>query len=372
MYGLIGVGQCGGNLADEAIEMNIPSIAINYSERDLDSLENVVDKLQLVGSEGMDKERERAIELMKNNWELATSFVKKHMSAPSIEVIMVAFSTGGGSGSGISPILIELLQREMPNKTFVAVPVLPSKDEVIINQINTLNALEELSNLDVATFPIDNEKIKQKYGNISKNRLYKIVNQSFVKLLNELISYTEKHSKHGIIDKKDLLQIFNTKGIGIISETNIATISADNVIVLSSDGFAHVIQHSWEESIFSSIEMNKVVRAGIIFDAQERFMDYMDYNKIFNYFNNGMPLDLFEGNYTEEKGKVISILTGLSWINSRLKEIDELIEEKKSTITVSEEETYQSKNNTKDFTSKLTKRTKPKRSVSDILSKYQR
>lgn len=369
MFGIVGVGAAGGNIADEGMINGIPSIAINYSQKDLDSLVNVEDKLTLVGSEGVGKNRDNAIKLMSNNWELATTFIKNNMTTPSTEIIFIVFSTGGGSGSGISPILIDFLQNEMPDKVFVACPILPDTSEVLINQINSLSTFEQLSNLDICVLPIDNEKIRLTFGSISKNLIYKKTNQSFIKLLLNLISYTEKHSKNGIVDKRDLLQIFNTKGIGIISEVNIGSISN---LSLSQNDFTIKIQESWKKSIFSQIEYEQVLRAGIIFDGNESLMEYLRYDLLFDVFANGMPIDLFEGNYHDGSGKVISALTGLPWITTRLNHIESIIENKKLQVDLQMENSYQSKIAVNDFSSQLRKTTTKKKNAMDILSKYQR
>lgn len=372
MIGTIALGQCGGNIGDLFVEFDFPTVAINFSQSDLDSLENVENKMKLWGSEGCGKDRMLASQLMKNNWENTIDFIKQNFSSPSIEVLLVVYSTGGGSGSGLSSILLELLSTEMPDKVLVACPILPDLSESIINQANSLQALNELQQLDICVLPIDNEKVKSQNHITGKNRLYQIVNQKFVKLIYDLVSYTDKHSKHGVLDKKDLLQIFKTKGIGIIAETNLTSISNGNILDLSHQGFADKINESWENSIFTPIEYNSVMRAGVIFDGQESFMEYINHNLTFNIFKKGMPLDLFESYYSEQKGKVLSILTGLQWCNSRIKQIEELIENKTSSMTENEE-VYTPKTNMYDITTKLRQQNvRPKQSAMDILSKYQR
>lgn len=372
MIGVISLGQCGGNIGDLFVEYGFPAVAINYSSTDLMSLDNIENKLTLFGSEGCGKDRTLASQLMKNNWENTIDFIKRNFSSPSIEVLLVVFSTGGGSGSGISSLLLDLLSVELPEKVIVACPVIPDLSESVINQANSLQALNELQQLDICVLPIDNEKVKSQNHITGKNRLYQMVNQKFVKLIYELVSYTDKHSKHGVLDKKDLLQIFKTKGIGIIAETNLTSISNGNILDLSHQGFADKINESWDNSIFTQIEYSSVMRAGIIFDGQESFMEYINHNLTFNVFKKGTPLDLFESYYTEQKGKMLSILTGLQWCNSRIKQIEEIIENKTSSMTENEE-VYTPKTNMYDITTKLRQQNvKPKQSAIDILSKYQR
>jgi cell division GTPase FtsZ len=369
MLGIIGIGAAGGNIADEGAKRGIKSIALNYSSKDIESLQNVNDKLVFQGSEGVGKDRSLAIDLMQNNYETAINFVKEHMNTPSVEVIIVCFSGGGGTGSGSSPLLIDILRNELPEKIFVAAPIIPNLSEVIVNQLNTLSVFEELEDMDICILPIDNEKVKQQYSINSKSKLYEKANTEFVDLLIKTLSYTNKSSKNGIVDKKDLLQVFNTPGIGIISETTIGDISN---ITISEDEFTKKIKQSWEQSIFANIEYEQILRSSIIFDGQESLMQYLNFESLFDEFNN-MPIDLFEGNY-ENRGscKVISVLTGLSWITTRLQMIDKEIERKKEGVELDNSNKNKTKNRFKEFNSMIRKTNNTKTNVSDILSKYKR
>lgn len=373
MIAIIGLGGAGNQIADEASKLGFHAGAINFSQSDLDSAESVELKLKLVGSEGVGKNRDEAIRLMENNWELATNFIKDNFSHPSIKIIAFAFSTGGGSGSGVSPVLLDILTNEMTDKTFVAIPIIPDKSEVLVNQMNCLSTFEQLSSLNIAVFPIDNEKVKTNYNIVGKNKLYNVANNSVIELLKKIISYTERSSKNGNIDEKDLIQIFKTKGMGTISEVNVSTFKGE--VELSKESVAKTIQRSWDSSIFAPIEYNQVVRSGIIFDGQESFMEFLDYDLIFKKFNKGMPIDLFEGNYHDKTNvDVLSILTGLSWCTSRLSEIEYIIEEKRRNAELALDETnnqaYQS--NATSLSTKIRTDSKQKKSVLDILSKYKR
>jgi tubulin-like protein CetZ len=371
MISIVGLGGAGNQIANEASLRGFHSAVINFSQRDLDSADNVNLRLKLVGSEGVGKNREEAIRLMENNWEMAVSFIKDNFSHPSTEIIVFVFSTGGGSGSGISPVLLDILSSEMENKTFVAMPIIPDKSEVLVNQMNCLSTFEQLSQVNVSVFPIDNEKVKNKYQTIGKNNLYKKSNSVVVSFLEEILSYTEKHSKNGNLDQKDLLQIFNTKGIGLISKTDISSLTDGKI---SQTDVVKNIQDSWRDTIFADFEYNQVIRAGMIFDGQEALMDYLQYEKIFNRFNKGMPIDLFEGNYHDKDGTLISILTGLSWCKTRLNEIEHIIEEKRKNAENALEETDNQEytSSLSKFSTKLRSANKPRKPVGDILSKYKR
>jgi len=375
MIGVVGVGGCGGNIADEAANYNCAVAAINFSEKDLESLENIKAKLRLTGSDGVGRNRELAKSLFIDSHEVAINFVKEQFGSSAIDVVVVAFSTSGGSGSGIAPMLIDICHSVMPEKTFVAMPIIPDTTEADISQINCVKAFEELSRLDVAIFPIDNNKMRNKTPSVGKNRLYEAVNASAMGLLFKAYHYTEKHSKDGNFDKKDFINVLRTKGIGLISEVDFDT-TAKGTINISKEGIAQAVQKSWDDSIFAPIEYEQVVKASVIFDGDENHMKFLDYQAIFSKFESGMPIYLYDGNYHESTGKIMTVLTGLSWCVTRLSEIENLISNSQqkinSILSTTANQFYESKAAI-DMLSQLQQPSnQPPQKISELVKKWKR
>ena len=382
MIAVVGLGAAGGNIADEAIREGVPAIAINYSEKDLDSLEHVEMRLKLIGSEGVGKNRNEAIELMSKNWEAALRFVKENLYSPSVEIIMVCFSTGGGSGSGIGPLLIELLLEEMPDKTFVAVPILPDESEFMINQLNCIHASEELSKLPVCVLPIDNQQIRKQIADIGKARLYQKTNSCFIEMINTLYTYTEKQSKYGVLDQKDLRTLFSTRGIAHISIHKPSKMQ-EGQIKMTPEGIGESVQKSWDDSVYVPINNKQIKRAGLIFEGPDNWLEFIAPKHIFSKFKGGMPMDLFDGYYQGNEVTIITILTGLSWYTDRLHRIEKLINEQQNTVQAVQgaDEEYQStltsvqtipKTIAKSTYSSPSKKVQNKKKVSDLISRYKR
>lgn len=74
MISIIGLGGAGNQIANTASNADFITGAINFSQSDLDSAENVNLKCKIIGSEGVGKQREEAIRLISNNWEMAVNF----------------------------------------------------------------------------------------------------------------------------------------------------------------------------------------------------------------------------------------------------------------------------------------------------------
>lgn len=365
MIGVIGLGGAGGNIADEANKRGFLTAAINFSQKDLDAVE-VKHKLRLNGSEGVGKNRDEAITLIQDQWEIPVKFIQDNFS--NVDVIVFAFSSSGGSGSGISPILLDILTNTMPDKVFTAFVVIPDNTEATVSKINCLKCFEELSRLDISIFPIDNQQVKTDF--MGKNKIFEETNKNAIDLLSKITSYTEKYSKHGNFDKTDLLTILRTKGIALMSQFEIAKLNQN--LNLTVEGIAKSIQTSWQSSVFTKVNEDKVVRAGIVFDGQEELMSLINHELIFSNFHNGLPVDLFEGYYHEQQERLLTILSGLSWCSDRLQDIENSIDSEKVGATLATNTEYVATSATSLLSKIRGSKQEVKKPVSEIFSKYRR
>jgi tubulin-like protein CetZ len=365
MLACIGLGQCGGSIVNQFAKNGYLSGVINSSQKDLDTCNHIEDhlKLRLYGSEGVGRDRELALTLIRNNWETVVSYLKENFSQPSTKLIFVAFSTAGGTGSGINSLFLELLSDVLEDKIIVAVPVLPSLSESIVSQLNTLECLRELSELDICILPVDNEQVKMD----GKNELYKKVNNTFYQLVDSILKHTNKHSIDGNLDEKDLLTILKTPGFAAMSHVDIS--NQNEGIQLSKDSISNSIKQSWHQSIFPKPSLSKIVRFGLIFNGQEGFMSSIDIPNVLTEFQNS-PLDIMEGYYHESKGDIYTILTGLEFNTDRLKQIEYKTtaesEGLKNALTSSHSISY------KPSILQIKPKQKDRKGLSSILSKYQK
>jgi tubulin-like protein CetZ len=359
MIGIIGLGQGGSNIANEFSKNGYPTLAINYSQSDLNSCSHIERKHLLLGSEGVGKDRSLATKLMQNNWETTVNVVKEQFNHSSIKLIFVVFSTSGGSGSGIAPLVIELLNSELEDKVVVAVPILPHQSESTISHLNTLECIKELSEIDICLLPIDNNSSKVS----NKLSLYKEVNESFFTTINEIISQTSLTSPYSNLDQTDLLKLFSTVGWSTISSTNISNINSQ--INLSEESMLN----SLSNSIFMNPTHTKIIRLGLVYYGQETLMKLINTQQIISQFKN-KPLDVFEGWYPKEtQGNLRLIYTGLSFDMRRLNEIEcKALSESESIKNVLNE------SHRVDVKSQvnLNKPNKQKKALSSILAKYKR
>lgn len=232
--GFIAIGQAGGNIGQllETIGYNV--LYINSSKEDLDTLRKAKFKYHIKDGQGSNKDREKAKDLLTDDY----ANIEKEVSEKMKEnMIFVIFSAGGGTGSGASPMLIQLLI-EHTRKKIGAITILPSKDEspkTFINTLQCFNELEQVTDIG-ATFVLDNNK-----GDKIN------INKTFVELFDSFLNINKSTSLKGNIDKSEIQLMLQTKGASIIIKNNRAT-----------DATAEIIS-SLKKNIFANIEEDKVV-----------------------------------------------------------------------------------------------------------------
>lgn len=315
--GFIGVGQAGSNVCEVAETLGYKTLVVNTSPEDLDSLQLVNNRLLVGRQGGSGKDRNIAKRELKEKYKEVAAFVAQRFQNSEIELIYVVFSTGGGTGSGMGPLLIDILKTLTPGKLYGAITILPSKDESAVAHANSYECLKELSSLSVPTIIVDNDKCKAK----SKPVLYDTVNEAVIEDLDMLLNSKRSPSKYGNIDTKDIIKLLTTPGvttIGLLTDINMSLPLSTQII------------HSFNDSPYAPLEMDGVIsRIGMIYEVNKDVVNMINNDEIFNVL--GTPLELFEGIYTDAKNSnVISIiLSGQSFPLERAKSLLDVVNSSK-------------------------------------------
>lgn len=379
---ILGIGQFGGNIADIAEQFGFTTGAMNLCKEDLKSLKYVQSKLHLGRSFGAGKNRSEAIEVIKENYEDVAEWIKKIYNDEDIKIVYVSFSTGGGSGSGIGPLIIDLMSDIMPEKKWGAITALPFEDEGISVNANTISCIEELTSVEnlATTFVIDNNKVYSRIRTSIKD-VFDYTNKKMMAHLDSFINYTTYSSKLGNLDMNDFLKILSVRGNAVMN----SIIIPDN-FELTEDSLSKLIESEINNSIFADIEFDRnIIRAGMIYELSDNQIKYINNGKIFK--NIGKPFDLYQGFYNTNKGIISPILSGLSFPNSTLEKIDISVfkeeQQMQERLSNSKQQSFKSKSSkligllqeTKknDFNSQKDKLSSVERSsttLKDKLSKY--
>jgi cell division GTPase FtsZ len=331
---IIGVGQCGGNIAEDAELKGFTSVAMNSYKGDLDILRWVSTKIHFQGFSGAGKNREKGKDSLKENLEDVIGKIVTIANDPAIEVITVVFSTDGGTGSGCGPLLINILTDIFPHKIVNAITVLPKFDESLGSFANSVECISELSNIENmgACFFIDNNKVRNRLPNYTtKKELYRLINSSIIGLLDNVCKASNQKSFEGNFDGADLLSVLGTRGAALISEVNTRDVSIIN----------QEIKDSWNNSIFITPEYDqRIVNAGFIYRTSNEMIKALDKTLIFSQL--GIPIEVYEGFYNSER-TITTIISGLTFPITRLKDMEHVIESNKQRI----EDNMQSSTNQK-------------------------
>ena len=204
-FGVLALGQCGGNLGVLCERKGYSVVYVNTSQEDLATI-NGAHKLHIPGGEGAAKDRKRVLQIASDS---IVDIVDKITTILSQQYILVTFSAGGGTGSGLSiPILSYLSQI---GKICIPVVVLPDdaneSAKACENAYNTIVELMGIQGLG-ATFLLDNSR-GDKFN----------INNKFVNDIDAFITLNNT-SIYGNIDKAERKQILSCPGVSILTRNS--------------------------------------------------------------------------------------------------------------------------------------------------------
>jgi len=335
----IAMGQCGGNIGLLLEKRGYNVLHVNTSSEDLATLREAKHTYHIKDGEGCGKDRDKAKELILNDFAAILEQINQKLKEKYIYVI---FSSGGGSGSGGSPLLIDLLIQQTDKKVG-AITVLPSSTESPKTAINAYECFAELEGIDGIgnTFALDNNK-DDKF----------LINKNFVDLFDSLMDIPQHQSIEGNIDAEELKIMLSTKGATIISKTTKATSTTAKTI------------RSFKENIFAPPETDRVIKyIGLSASTPINTDEIMR--------ETGECLDVFRGINTEN---TICIFCGLTLPYAALEKIKEKIIENQELVSRSLNATTETRlSGGLDFLPQI-KQPQPqnKDSVDEVLAKYMR
>lgn len=292
--GFVAIGQGGGNIGKLIEDKGYKVLYLNTSLEDLDTLKDAKFKHHIKDGEGCNHDRLKAKKLVAADFEAIYEEVEKLEA----DMVMVIFATGGGTGSGGGPMLIDLLLGE--GITVGSIPIIPGKAESIKAHMNSYECFKELLAIDDsgAMFAIDNNKGKKL-----------VLNQKFVDPFCAFLNIPNQH-KHikGNIDKAEIIETLSAHGMAYVFQFD------KNV--------SEAIEH-FKTNIFAPAEMDGVMKY-IALSSVDEALDLEAFEKVA-----GVPLDRFQ---TYNSKKSICCVSGLSFPQKRFDELYEKVNAHKEQI----------------------------------------
>lgn len=323
--GIIGIGNAGSQVAELATKKQIDAVVINSSENDLSTISNNIIKFPLGDLRGAGKNRTEAKKFLKDA-------IKKILNEENFiefmddkDVIFVISSTGGGTGSGISPILTQILKKSFPESYIIMIGILPTIDEAYSTQINTIDYLQELyKKVEDPTYMLyDNDKFKSLPSHIIMTEVNRRIVDDII-ILRGTYNYTTKYSS---IDEKDMSMILSTTGRIVVA--SYLSIKEKNIDSVSID---KQIEYLLKDGAHAELQLDRVIkRSGVIANISESMAKSFDDHLTELQEFIGAPVEEFSHvSINEEKNmpnNIFFIGAGLSPINDRIEKINERIAE---------------------------------------------
>nr|DAR84571.1 MAG TPA: CetZ-like protein [Caudoviricetes sp.] len=324
--GIIGIGNAGNQVAALALEKKqIPALAINASEKDLDTLSVKMNQIVFGDSAGSGKDRSIAKGFVKNNIKDLFREADFKSFMEEVDIVFVVNSTGGGTGSGMGPILTDILRgyyAKDENKVFINIGILPTLGESVGAQRNTIEYLKEMSELGGSFMLFDNET----RSNLATNKQMDIINMEIVNMISIIRGDMSHSSPYGMIDDKDMRKIVSMPGM--IFMDVLTSIFEDTV---TEDIDQLMLKHIAQESCMTKVDNDKIVKrlgfiAYLTSELHERFNENLP--AIREQF--GEPIEDFkhfaENTESDKLNSVALIMSGLSIPDNRIRSMINRIE----------------------------------------------
>ena len=321
LTGVIGCGNAGSQVADLAQDNGFDCFIINSSIRDMSTVNFTQERMAIIGEgRGVGKDRRRSKEYMKLSIKEQVINAKVFKDFMNLkEVVFIVSSTGGGTGSGLAPTLLNLLQHLYPNTKFILVGILPTDNESYDTLENTVQYMQELNKLNNVTYmSYDNNKAP------SRLEGKKYINEQIVEDFKVIRGDYIDTALNDAIDENDMATILSYPGRLVVGRVN--NIDAElplNELILDSIS---------NNSYSTDISGKKVAVYGIMSSLTVQLATKFDDNII------GIRKKLGEARLFKNiaksttTNKIAVIANGLNMITTKMNEIVDRVNEMKLEI----------------------------------------
>lgn len=231
---IIGMGQCGANVAHVAQREGFRTLAVNTSEEDIKKC--IVEETFIYeNAKGSGKERSRSKNIFANNVKDLTNFIDDKFG--DVPTYIVVCSAGGGTGGGSGPMCANFLKNNFPNKNIFLIVVQGSIAEDIKSQENMAEVFEELIKANVNYLVFDNDRAGE-FDNIDE--MYARINKDIVEACKFISRDYFVDNTRSNIDEMDMQKLY---------------LDNKRMLIVSGNFDRKISQkQSYEEQIIAAIE----------------------------------------------------------------------------------------------------------------------
>lgn len=228
---VIGLGQCGGRIADEfsklnrraatqrRIEIVTGTFAVNTDGADLSGLTSIKRDFQhriliggrKTGGHGVGKINELGAEIARADADKVVDAIRTTKRFYETDAFLLIAGSGGGTGSGSLPVMVQHVKERYGDKPVYAAVVLPFEHEENTEErtiYNTATCLKSTYAVADAVFLIDNQRYIRKDASLRNNlaKINALIAEPFYSIL---CAGEEKNTKYigaKLLDAGDIMQ----------------------------------------------------------------------------------------------------------------------------------------------------------------------
>lgn len=330
---VLGIGNAGNQVAALAAQKGFPAIALNTSEKDLLTVKANVRTIVIGDERGVGKDRSEAKKFVKEYMGSLLETEKFIELISDKDIVIVASSTGGGSGSGAAPVMCNVLQNFVPDTHFIPLGIAPTLEESLAAQQNTVEYLTEQQKVNPSYLLYDNHAFHKEASHLILEK----INQKIIEDLCVIRGDYQHLTPYNSIDEKDAMRILRTPGRIVIAtatgfkEKDIADKSIEQLLIDDIKRGGH-----------AELEFDRnIKRLGMIVNTTQKVYSTIDNNITAIKEFVGEPIEGFEhiALNDEVESRVSLIMAGLSFPEDRVSKIVERIDEIKENLNASKKST---------------------------------
>ena len=205
---VVGIGQCGGRIADEFSRLDSrarrhrkisiigDTFAVNTDTADLSGLSHTKSDYQhrilignrKIGNHGVGKINEMGARAAREDSEKIIGALRSVPAIYEADAFLLTAGAAGGTGSGAMPIMAKILKQRFKHKPVYTLVVLPFENEEkreARTSYNTATCLKAVCPVSDAVFLVDNQRYIQKDSSLNNNinAINKLIAEPFYDLL---------------------------------------------------------------------------------------------------------------------------------------------------------------------------------------------
>lgn len=276
---VIGLGQCGGNIANEFARLGYKAMALNTSTTDLKDLDAIPEEYRLHiglhGKNGAGKDRRLGLKSVTYHREKILQQVR--VLSKRSEILLLVGGMGGGTGSNLGDLVNLLAPVGLPISCMVTVP---TDSESGITKVNAVYGINNLTRSTLGNLIIvDNSKILKLFPDATIADFYTRANQLVVRTLAEFNSTANENRSVSIrsFDSEDFRKVFLSGGVNVFGATSIK--AEDHI---TDDLIFSKMKQIWDSSglLAEGIDYTSASLAAVVIYAPAEILERSSANMI--------------------------------------------------------------------------------------------